>query len=520
MQDPALLRKYPLTSDDFPELFHRLIYAAITNLIATGTHELDAVTVDEYLSHYDTQYAVFRKYDGLHYLESVKKTAKAANIDHNYSQVRKFSLLRRYRMAGIDVSEIYDPDCMDPDEQEEKRRRFDALSVTEIINHFQLKLVEIVAPFRTSENRDSKKAGVGGEQRVDDWKKSVAWGLSYASGYLTTILHGMRPGTFTIRSGGTGTGKTRLALADLAFACSPYFWVAEEGGGGYWSMNPHGTDHGALYIGTEMELLNAIDPILWANIAGVPEDHIKYAAFEEGEEERVRKTIRMLEQDANIWLEYLPDFTVGAIADVIEQHVLRHNVEYVFFDYIHATPELLAEFGNQSHARMSVREDQVLLQLSTKLKQMARDYGISLISATQVTGEFRNENYRDQTIVAGAKSIINKADNAMIISRPVPAELKKVEPIIRKNGIHKQPNLICSVYKVRDGQYTNVKVWLYVDYATMRMQDLFVTDYTYKQVPEIGKAYIDIIGGANIGTGRQYYPVEDIPVKREQELEF
>lgn len=42
-----------------------------------------------------------------------------------------------------------------------------------------------------------------------------------------------------------------------------------------------------------------------------------------------------------------------------------------------------------------------------------------------------------------------------------------------------QPNRCISVYKNRGGEYTKCKVWLYVDYATMRVHDLFCTDYDY-----------------------------------------
>lgn len=39
------------------------------------------------------------------------------------------------------------------------------------------------------------------------------------------------------------------------------------------------------------------------------------------------------------------------------------------------------------------------------------------------------------------------------------------------------PNRCISVYKNRSGTYTNVKIWLYVDMSTMRVKDLFTTDY-------------------------------------------
>lgn len=505
LAEPGLLRECNLNNEDFPELFHRIVFAAINNLVRSGVDELDAVTIDEYLSHYEIQYKNFRKNNGFHYIEMVKQAAKPANFSYNYDQVRKFSLLRRYVQSGIDVSEYFDPNESNPEEDEVRRRKLDQDSITDIINHFKLKQIQVTTPFVRSESRDSRKAGELGLDQLERWKNSTAWGIGYSSAYLTTILHGMRPRTLTIRSAGTGVGKTRMALADLAHACSPYYWDPRSE---QWAKNPNGVQNGALYIGTEMELLTEINPILWAYIADVPEDHIKYNQFDKGEEERVRQAIEMLEKDANIWLEYLPDFTVGALSDIIEEHVLNHNVDHVFFDYIHATPELLAEFGAQSYARMTTREDQALLSLSTKLKQMTRDFGVSINTATQVNAEFRNENIRDQTLVAGAKAVINKADNAMIVSNPTLKEMKKIDSILR-NSISAVPNLVLSVYKVRDGQHSNVKIWLNVDYATMRVHDLFVTDYDYKLI-DIEKTYINVWSD-DVATTTPIYLQSELP---------
>lgn len=156
-----------------------------------------------------------------------------------------------------------------------------------------------------------------------------------------------------------------------------------------------------------MELLEEIDPILWAYIADVPQDHIEFNMYEPGEEERVDKAIDILEHEANIWFEYIPEYDASTLEEVIEMHKIEHNIEYVWFDYISASVELNSEFATQSKAKMVVREDQVLANLSKKLKDFTRRFDVSIDSFTQVTGDFKNESNRDQTIVRGAKSIID-----------------------------------------------------------------------------------------------------------------
>lgn len=489
LQNPSLIREYKILQNDFPETFHKLIFAAINNLYKNGAEIIDAVAIDEYLSHYETQYQTFTKNEGINFLEKVQEMALECNFKYYYEQLKKFSLLRSYVENGIDVSDFFDPDEIDPVTIESKRKLLDEYSIQDIIDHFKRKQLRATSNFVQNEGRDSKKAGVDGHKQKEKWKRDTAWGIGYASAYVTTALHGVRKRRFNVKSAGTGVGKTRTSIADIGFACAPYYYDSKLG---KWCENPNGKCNGALYIGTEMELLEEIDPILWAYIADVPQDHIEFNMYEEGEEERVDKAIDILEHEANIWFEYVPEFDANTLEEIIEQHKLDHNIEYVWFDYIAATVELNSEYASQSKTKMVVREDQVLANLSKKLKYFTRKFDVSIDSFTQVTGDFKNEANRDQTIVRGAKSIIDKADGAMIAMPPTEKELKKVEPILRELINKPQPNLVYSLYKNRGGKWNKIKIWLYIDYSTMRVHDLFVTDYDYKLIKEIEKTYINV----------------------------
>lgn len=490
MHNPRLIKEYKITKNDFPENFHKLIFAAINNLYLNGAEEIDAVTIDEYISHFDAQYNLFTKNNGIVFLECIEDMAVPINIKYYSDQLKKFSLLRRYVENGIDVSDFYDPDEIDGSLSEAQRAKFDNSSISDIINHFKRKQIEIISPFTVSENRDSKKAGVGGLEQKTRWKENTAWGLSYSSAYFTTAVHGLRKKRFTVKTAGTGIGKTRSTISDIAFACSPKYYDKKRN---VWCENPNGVNNGVLYIGTEMELLEEIDPILWAYIADVPQEHIEFNVYEEGEEERVDEAIRILSDESNIWLEYIPEYTFSALEEVIEYHKIEHNISHVFFDYIHSTVELIGEYSEQSKVKMNVREDQVLSELSRKMKELTRKYDISIDTCTQVNGDFKNEANRDQTIVAGAKAIINKADIAYIMMPPTQMELKRVEPILRQMINTPEPNVIYSLYKNRGGKWKMIKIWLHIDYDTMRVHDLFVTDYNYNLITDMPKTYINII---------------------------
>lgn len=519
LQDPSLIREYKIVQNDFPETFHKLIFAAINNLYKNGAENIDAVAIDEYLSHYETQYKVFTKNEGINFLEKVQEMALRSNFKYYFDQLKKFSLLRSYAENGINVSDFFDPDEIDPVTIETQRKLLDEYSIQDIINFYKKKQLKIIAPFISTEGRDSKKAGVGGHAQKEKWKQDTAWGIGYSSAYVTTALHGIRKRRFNVKSAGTGVGKTRTSIADIGYSCSPYYYDKTLD---KWCKNPNGTCNGALYIGTEMELLEEIDPILWAYVADVPQDHIEFNMYEEGEEERVDKAIDILEHEANIWFEYVPEYDANTLEEVIEQHKLDHNIEYVWFDYISSTVELNSEYASESKTKMVVREDQVLANLSKKLKNFTRKFDVSIDSFTQVTGDFKNEANRDQTIVRGAKSIIDKADGAMIAMPPTEKELKKVESITRELINKPAPNLIYSLYKNRGGKWNKIKIWLYIDYSTMRVHDLFVTDYEYKLIKDIEKTYINVSDDEYASTTAIRNPLTDLEItKREaEEMKF
>ena len=345
--------------------------------------------------------------------------------------------------------------------------------------------------FSVSNSRDSVKAGSEeAYKQKEEWKKTPAFGLSYFSKYLTTATYGIRQKKFTVLSAPSGTGKSRLTVANLCYSFAPQYYDKKLG---KFVDNPHGKNNAALYIGTEMELIEEVEPILWAYMADVPEDHIIMGQYEPGEEERVDEAIRILHDEGHIYLEYVPDYNVTLLENVIEEHVVQHGVRHVFFDYIMITTDLISEYQSMAQAKMTVREDQVLSNLSTKLKTLTAKYDISIDTWTQVSGDFKNEANRDQTIVRGSKAIIDKTDTAGIVMKITEKEKKLLAPILKTGEMFgtPEPNVSISLYKNRGGKYTNIKIWLLVDYSTMRVRDLFVTDYEYNIV-KMPKTYIGI----------------------------
>ena len=486
---PSLLIDYKINKNDFVDSLHKIIFVSINNLTNLGVVKINGTVIGEYLKNtYPTEYLLYKKSNGTEFIDKAASYATLENFKANYDEMKKFSLLRDLAVNNFDISDFYDPDEFDSSIISRKRKFFEECDLDDITNYYKKKIFNITQEYTNRSSRDSMKAGTFSSEQKEKWKTTPNYGLSYSSNFFTTVVRGMQKKKFGVLSAGTGVGKTRLSVANI---CHSFVSKYYDSSLGKFVENPHGNQNRALYIGTEMELLEEIEPILWAYIADVPEEHITQNKYEPGEESRVDEAIRILRDESNIYLEYVPDYNIEALEAIIEKYVSLYKVGHVFFDYIHITTDLISEYQSNAKAKMEVREDQVLSNLSTKLKDLARKYNISLDSWTQVSGDFKNEKNRDQTIVRGAKSIIDKTDWAGIVSRPTKRELKLLEKIIRSNiALGKpDPNVCISIYKNRGGKYNNIKIWLYVDYDTMRVHDLFVTDYDYT-LSEIKQSYV------------------------------
>lgn len=290
---------------------------------------------------------------------------------------------------GFDVTPFFDPEEADPDIIDKHRELFESTSLDGLINYYKKLLIEINGDYYEKEGHESEKAGSErAKLQKEKWKKQKDFGLSYSSNLFTTVSNGIRKKRFVVGSAGTGTGKSRMSVANICHSFTSKYYDSKKQ---EWMVNPNGTQNKCLYIGTEMELIEEIEPILWAYIADVPQDHIMFNKYEMDEEQRVDEAIRILNEECNIYLEYVPDYDINTLEKIIEYHVNQNGVNHVFFDYIHITTDLISEFQNAAKARMQIREDQVLGNLSIKLKELCRKYNISIDTWTQVTGDFKNE---------------------------------------------------------------------------------------------------------------------------------
>ncbi|SNZ10020.1 Replicative DNA helicase [Terribacillus aidingensis] len=479
-QKPSLLddKQYRLNKDDFnaadESAFYMIIFGAIHNLYNEGLEEVDAIAIDNFLSSYEKQYKVFNENNGAQYIQEAINQSHLRNFEYYYKRLKKFSLLRHYVDQGIDVSDIYDDSIVDPRESEVLMAEFDKKSVADIISDIDRRIFQVTKKFVDSTDSERMHASEGVKELLNKFKETPDYGISLIGNYQNTIFRGGKLKTLSLRSAPSNLGKTRLALgeaADMAID-EMYDWKKKE-----WLKR--GNTENVCFITTENEA-DELQPTLLAYISGVAETKIKDGDTTEEEDEILQKAVEVLER-TNFQIAYIPDFDMQQIETEIKDQILENNIQYIYFDYIHISLQILTELAEASNG-MKMREDMVLFMFMNKLDQIRKKYNVFIKTATQVNGEWKNVQNADSTLLRGSKALADKATSGMIALSPTNKDLEAIQPIL-KNGFYPgAPNVVYHIYKNRHTKFKDMKLWLYVDYDTMRQHELFLTTNNYEMV--------------------------------------
>ena len=117
--------------------------------------------------------------------------------------------------------------------------------------------------------------------------------------------------------------------------------------------------------------------------------------------------------------------------------------------------------------------------LSIRLKDICNQYGIFIISSTQLNGQYTDAETPDQNLLRGAKAIADKIDFGAIVL-PVKAEDIEALGKILTSNVFNRPNLKMSIYKNRRGRYKGIYLWCDADLGTCRVKPMFATTYDYE----------------------------------------
>ena len=244
-----------------------------------------------------------------------------------------------------------------------------------------------------------------------------------------------------------------------------------------------GSGERTMFIVTEQQP-KEIQTMILAYLTGMNETKFKYGGFSEEEKRIVRQALWVMQVfKDNFLLIRIPDPCIELVKTIIRENVLIHDIGYVFYDYIFVSNAILSE-----HRGFGLRNDEILLLLSTALKDLAAELNVFMLTSTQVNAKADdNQEIRNESSIAGSRAIINKADIGVIFARPTKEEL---EFFHSEGGISFTPTMVTDVFKVRAGEWNQVRIWSDVNLGNLRKKDLFVTN-----------ARMEVL---NIGTGYSY----------------
>ena len=474
--NPSLLDetdKYTITDEDFPDNFHKVAFGAIYKIYELGAKKITLENISDYLASRPKSEAVFKQNKGEEWLVKTADMAIPLAFDYYYNRLKKMTLLRAYDTFGIDVSEIYDPDnILDSKKKQLQEDYLDNSTLEDIANKIDERISNIRMQFVEDSFNETFQAGDGLFELIDQFKDHPEVGVPLYGPLINTVTRGARLKKFYLRSAATGVGKTRSMIADACYIACDKIYDDNFG----WIKT--GASQPVLYITTEQEK-EEIQTMMLAFLSGVNEEHIINGEYQEGEEDRVLEAAAIL-QNSPLYIDELPDFSLKDVEDHIKKGIRDYGARYVFHDYIHTSLKILEEITKRSGG-VRLREDNILFMLSTRLKDICNQYGVFIMSATQLNGSYTDAETPDQNLLRGAKAIADKIDYGAIMLGVKDEDLVALEKILATN-LFERPVIKMSVYKNRRGRYKGVYLWCKADLGCCRIKPMFCTTYDYEMV--------------------------------------
>lgn len=465
--------KYTIVDEDFPDDFHRIVFGAIYKIHELGATQITLENIADFLTSRSKSEAVYKVNRGEEWLQKVSESNIPSAFDYYYSRLKKFSLLRAYDNYGIDISDIYDPDnILDVKKKQLQEDQLDNSTLEQIASKVDEKIEAIRLKYVDDSFGEASQAAAGARQLIEKLKSEPEIGVPMYGRLINTVTRGARLKKFYLRSAATGVGKSRSMIADACYIACSKIYDEQFGWIGTGTMEP------TLFITTE-QTLDEVQTMMLAFLSNVNEEHILNGEYEEGEEERIQTAIDILEQSP-LYIEELPDFSLKDVEDKIKKNIRDHDIRYCFHDYVHTSLKILEEITKRSGG-VKLREDNVLFMLSTRLKDICNKYGIFIMSATQLNGDYQTSETPDQNLLRGAKAIADKIDYGSILMMVTEDDVKSLENILATN-IFDRPIIKISIYKNRRGRYKGCYLWCKADLGTCRIQPMFCTSWNYEMI--------------------------------------
>ena len=485
----ALSRDRAYNENFFTTKTHKALYLVIENLAKMGVETVKLADIESYLATHDqlTYTRFFGEVgDETEWILSLlEMDTDEGNYNYYYDILQKFAFLRAKMENGQDVTDILDMNEMDSRILDNQYEHFIEMSMEEIIRHYDTLNLTVKHSFTRRSEEDSCHAGENIDSLLQELAESPDYGWRLSLGrWCDNLVRGARRGNLVVESRNSGLGKTRDALFQCVTLSCHTIWNHKTR---QFEPNPYGEIVPSLYFGTELKLHKEVKPLILAFISGVESGKIKKQLLTDEEQERVEMAKEIL-KTSPIYLEREPNYDCMFLENMIEKYVNQYDVGAIMIDYVELTPPMIGEYTRMTRG-LQAREDSILLNVSTVLKNLAEEFDVFIKIYTQISDNARRDHtIRDSGAIKGSKSLQVRADLGVVVMRPVERELSMLKPLIDLYG---EPNICFNIYKNRDGDLGEFKVWCRVNLGNYDLEELFLTDWNYRPFKEkIEKVYL------------------------------
>lgn len=326
IQEPELFetdQAKQINEYDFEDPLHRLTYFTLYNLFSEGHGTLNGALIDSYLQRRPKMFEMFHNLGGYDFVNEAVSSGKPTSFVPEVSRLKKFSLFRGLEKVGADVSFLYDWDAKDPSQMQAQTEFIDDNSIMDLASMVSDRIDEEIEKTTAEIGTTSRQqAGEGLSDLLASLEEEPEMGSPLYGRLINTVLRGARLGKFYLRSSPTGGGKSRAMMADATnFAMDQLYDPRKK----QWIEN--GVSEGSLFISTELDM-EECQTMQVAFVTGYEEDKFLDGVYTQEEREVVQEAVKKLE-DAPLWLEYIPDFSIQEIERIIRRNVRENGVKYV-----------------------------------------------------------------------------------------------------------------------------------------------------------------------------------------------
>ena len=328
LQQPSLLAEtdtYNLTTDDFADRLHRIIFSTVFNMFHSGVEHITVNEINAYLKNYPELYETFSSLKGNDAILTAMEISELSNFKFYYDKIKKISLLRSLEQEGFNVSPWYMTDTYDISKRQELEDKLNRATIQEIIHFYTGKISNIESQFINRQNFNFGSAYDGVEELLINLQTKPEVGLPLQGEMLTSISRGSRKSKFYLLSARSGVGKSRAMVGHSCYLAYPIRWNIQKE-----KWENVGSTSKTLLITTELEN-SEIQTMIMAYLSGVNEEKILNGTMSPKEVERVQTAVQIMKYYAdNLLIYHMPDPNVSQLNSNIRRLAILHGIRNLF----------------------------------------------------------------------------------------------------------------------------------------------------------------------------------------------